>query len=375
MQLNTLSKEQGKALKVVLNQVSRLIEQLIETGMSTASRHTAEQFGQAFKQLSSMRLIRLGSNVRFINQEVERYLSQDESFSPRRLTFFINRSWLMCQGLLDAIDRSDEALWKTLSFNSATETLDQLNVVALGVSKKLVPGVFAAFEFRLRTVDPNHDLASKSLVFSLVFPLRPEQTIHPEAFMEFDQKQKYRPKIFLTHAIQLSSVALSYETENRVRVSLQPDSKVEGLYPIEKLSDLEQLAQWDSELGGQQLANYQPTPFDLEIDLQTEILLKDWTMGDIRHDAGFPDKYVIDMSAAGVDYIALVSTSEEGSALLHALKELAKLLSRPPLFALMHYELAKRVLQPLSILKNNKPEHLMLGQDKTDYQTLLKQLQ
>lgn len=93
-----------------------------------------------------------------------------------------------------------------------------------------------------------------------------------------------------------------------------------------------------------------------------------------HHDPAFEDRYVIDIRAAGTDYIALVSSYTEGEALLLALNALKKSASHPPLFALMHYELGQRVLQPLSVLEENGPRHLMLGQDKTDYKTLLKKL-
>ena len=377
MQLISLDSAQGKTLNIALKQASTAIEQLLQTGMSTSSEHTITQFSELFKSISGLGITRLGSNLRLLTQEIQRYVKQDDTFSARRLSFFLNRSWLMCQGLSEAMQRQDKSLWQSLNATSATETLDEIEVITLGVSKKLVAGVFAAFEFRLRVLDPTHPWGDKTLVFSLVFSLAGSAdniAIHPEAFLDFGQPQNYSPRALLTHSIRFKHVTISTETEHRARLSLTPDSTVTPLNPIKNQHNLLALARENPESLHQQLANYQPSPFDLEIDLQSEIVLDTWTMGDIRHDAGFEDRYVIDIHAAGINYIALVSSYIEGEALLIALKHLKKSTVRPPLFALLHYELGQRVLQPLSVLEEDGPRHLMLGQDKTDYHKLLKQL-
>lgn len=374
MQLSTVDSIEGKVLLSALIQITSSIEKLIIIGMSSASNHTIMQFDQSFKKLSSMGLMRLGSNLRLLKQEIERYVNNQDSFSSRRLSFFLNRSWLMCQGLQDALQRQELTLWHSLSSAPVRETLPQLEVVTLGLSKKLVAGVFSAFEFRLRVLDPHHALFQKSLIFSLVFPLKEGQVIHPDAFLEFDQKQQYRPSKLLTHVMRFNDVQISHETDQRLRLSLTANSTVEVSQPIAEVPNLFSLAYRDEALLQQTLANYKPSPFDLEIDLQAEVLLKQWHIGDARKDPGFPERHVFDISASGQDYIALVSTSDEGAALLLALQQLASQPQRAPLFALMHYELGQRVLQPLSILLESGPQHLMLGQDKTDYKTLLEQL-
>ena len=362
-----------KQLLIALKQVCKEIEVLIETGMPTASDSTIKKFDQAFKQLSSMGLMRLGSNLRLLNQEIQRYVIQDNDFSARRLSFFLNRCWLMCQGLVDALNRQDNALWQSLSFSQETKHFEQLTFITLGVSKKMVSGVFAAFEFRLRIIDTTHELADKLCIFSLIFPLKKGQKVHPEAYLEFEQKQGYRPKRLLSDVFNMDKVVVSYETHQRVRINLLPDAQVTFFQPAIEQENFDALMCCDPVLAKQQLIDYQPSPFDLEIDLQTEVLLLNWQMSDLREDPGFPDRFVIDIGAAGVDYLALISKSEEGEALLLALQGLVNSDLHPPLFALMHYELGQRIIQPLSLVTDKGLTHLMLGQDKTDYKALLKQ--
>lgn len=373
MQLTDLDAAARQKLLNTLRQLSLHMEQLLQTGMSTASEHTVTQFMQAFQTASGLGLNRLGSTLRLLGQEIQRHVRKDEQFSPRRLAFFLNRNWLMCQGLQEAIQQQDHSRWQSMNLIQPRTLLDELTVVTLGVGKKLVPGVFSAFEFRMRVIDLQHVLAGKSLLFSLVFPLNPQQRIHPEAFLEFDQKQKYRPAILLEQVVRMQQVQLIHENPSRVRLNLLPESTVTPLHPVKELPDCKALAMLDPALDQAQLASYQPTPFDLEIDLQTEILLENWTTGDLRHDPGFPDRYVLDISAAGRDYLALISMAEEGKALLKAMQAQMQREHRDPLFAILHYELGRRILQPLSLVEQGQFRHLMLGEDKTDYRQLLKQ--
>ncbi|RJG37989.1 hypothetical protein [Motilimonas pumila] len=366
-------KQQQKPLMTLLKQVTKDIEAIISTGMPTASESTVKQFEQAFKQASSIGLTRLGSNLRLLMQEIQRYVQQDNAFSSRRLSFFLNRCWLMCKGLSEALDKQNAVLWQSLSFSEQTKSFSELDCMTLGVSKKMVSGVFAAFEFRLRMTDEEHELANKLISFSLIFPLPKAQKIHPEAYLDFDQKQGYRPRELLENAFKFNKAVVSYESHQRVRVSLLPDSQVSFLNPAISLPHFTRLIQCQPKVARQQLSQYKPSPFDLEIDLQTEVLLVDWQMSEPYQAIGFPDRLAINISATGNDYVALISTSEEGKALLLAMKRLAKLPSKPALFALMHYELGQRVLQPLSVITSNGIEHLMLGEDKTDYKTLFKQ--
>ena len=63
---------------------------------------------------------------------------------------------------------------------------------------------------------------------------------------------------------------------------------------------------------------------------------------------------------------APVSRGIEGNALRTALDEYRTKKQRPPLFALMHYEKCRLILQPLAVFGKDGPEQLMLSQEKVD---------
>jgi len=48
---------------------------------------------------------------------------------------------------------------------------------------------------------------------------------------------------------------------------------------------------------------------------------------------------------------------------------------RPPLYALMHYEMCRLVLEPLGIIEASGPRHLTLSDDKVDRKALLQAIQ
>src|SRR5206468_3738092 len=128
-----------------------------------------------FKEASRMRLLRLGSTLRIANEEISRFTSGSTQFSARRLAFFLSRAWLLATGMRKAIDAGDDAMLEKLLFTPATQAVASLNVVTLGVSKRVVPGAFASFDFRLRAVEGAAPVeAGEPLIWSCVFPMRKE---------------------------------------------------------------------------------------------------------------------------------------------------------------------------------------------------------
>ncbi len=94
----------------LLKDISSTIENVIKTGMTTASDNTVNQLGTCFREASSMRLLRLGSSLRIATQEISRYLKDDPLFSSRRLSFFLNRCWLLCRGMILALQGTGRLL-------------------------------------------------------------------------------------------------------------------------------------------------------------------------------------------------------------------------------------------------------------------------
>ena len=70
----------------------------------------------------------------------------------------------------------------------------------------------------------------------------------------------------------------------------------------------------------------------------------------------------------------MASQGAEGKALHRALEALRKKKKRPALFALLHYEMGRLVLQPLAVFDKDGPVPLMLSEEKIDRAALLKAL-
>jgi hypothetical protein len=142
--------------------------------------------------------LRLGSTLRTAAEELGRFTAHDPTFSRRRLTFFLGRAWLLSRGLRHALESSDAKEYGRLTWAPPTQPLPRVEVVCVGVAKRVSAGAFAAFEFRFRALaDAPPVSAGQRLVWSAVFPLKPGQTIPPEGFLHLPQKQKFTPFLLL----------------------------------------------------------------------------------------------------------------------------------------------------------------------------------
>ena len=141
-----------KKLSVMLDQLANAIEELLLTGLTTASDATVQTLNISFQEASRAGLLRLGSTLRVACEELTRYTKEHPDFSAKRFCFFLNRSWLLSKGLSKAIKENDREEFERLTWNAPVTPVQQLEVVTLGVSKKYVPGAFCAFEFRMRSV-------------------------------------------------------------------------------------------------------------------------------------------------------------------------------------------------------------------------------
>ncbi|MFX6023674.1 hypothetical protein ABTF26_21800, partial [Acinetobacter baumannii] len=67
-----------------------------------------------------------------------------------------------------------------------------------GVIKKVVPGAFCAYEFRLRAVGDNSSITSgQRLLWSTIFPLKSDADLPAEGYLHLPQKQKFTAFQFL----------------------------------------------------------------------------------------------------------------------------------------------------------------------------------
>ncbi len=366
----------------LLGEVAAGVEDLVATGLTTASEGTLDKLDVGFRAASGQRLLRLGSTLRIANEEIRRYLGEDASFSRRRLAFFLNRAWLLCRDMARVLEAGDEDGWRRLLGTPVTRPVPALTVIALGVAKKVVTGVFCAFDFRLRVLDVadaeagaaengesegSQVQAGQALVWSAIFPIK-NPAIPAEAYLNLHQPQKFRPGLLLTSAVRVEGAAVSFG-QGVPRLLLGRDSKVEeaaGPGQIPRCAfDLAALRE--------RLLAHEPGPLDLDVELQEEVVVRDWRLGE-REPRALGERHVHPLESGGLELAAVVTGGVEGETLGAALEDLRRCTEPPPLYGLLHYELCRLVFQPLSRLDGDWPGHLMLSDDKIGTRELLKAL-
>ena len=369
--MNLPKPEQAK-LTATLDQVATGIEELLLSGLTTASEATRQVLGVAFQEASRLRLLRLGSTLRAANDELGRFTRNEPDFSRRRLSFFLNRSWLLSRGLTRAIKEGDDNEFDKLLWMPASQPVDRLEVVTLGIAKKVAAGAFCAFDFRLRAVQQSGNIpAGQRLAWSCVFPTKPGVEIPPEGFLHLPQKQKFKASLFLEKkVIVMEKVAVALDDFGGGRISLSDASAVTT---GEEFTSWEQFQTWDPAAALARIREHDPGPFDLDVEMQEEIVLDDWQCGEpaAREENG---QVVYPIAANAMMLDAIVSTGIEGKATSAALKDLRKKKQPPPLFGLMHYERCRLVLQPLAVFGKDGPEYLTISNETVDRAALLKAL-
>jgi len=195
-----------KKLSVMLEQLAVAIEELLLTGLTTASEATIQILNISFQEASRAGLLRLGSTLRVACEELIRYTREQPEFSSKRFSFFLNRTWLLSKGLLKAIKEDDRDEFERLTWSVPVTPCEKLEVVTLGVSKKYVAGAFCSFEFRMRSVGTAGEgiEEGQKLIWSVVFPVKPKQDIPPESFLHLPQKQKFIAYCLVEGRIQQS---------------------------------------------------------------------------------------------------------------------------------------------------------------------------
>ena len=209
--------------KKLLSQLDRLVEaveDLLLTGLTTASEATTKVLGVTFQEASRLRLLRLSGTLRVANEELGRFTRNDAKFSQRRLVFFLNRAWLLAKGIARALRNDDAPELDRLMWTPPVELVEELQVVTLGVVKKVAAGAFCAFEFRLRSVDDG-----RPFVWSTVFPLKPGAEIPPEGFLHIPQKQKFTANVLLEgKVVHLRKIGIAAEGQGNGRIQLGEQS-------------------------------------------------------------------------------------------------------------------------------------------------------
>jgi hypothetical protein len=356
-----------RALVPILDELAELIEGLIGSGLTTASKATLDKLGASFKEASRLKLLRLATSLRYVSDECSRFLAESEHFSARRLAFFANRTWLLARGLRESIDEGDHAAIARLLLQSTPQPMKSVTVVVIGVQKRALLDGSAAFEFRMRTLGDPPGVPAK-LVWSCVFGARPN--VPAEAFLHLPQAQKFNPKILLDgKKITITDAAVTADG----RVMLGPKSTVTAGAVFDKWAEL---VTWDKERAIDRIRAHAISPLDLEVELQEEIVVTDYELGAAEPNPFRSEQQRVPLRAAGLELDAVISTGPDGEELRTALGELrkAKAKAKPPLYGLVHYEMARLVFQPLTALAAKGPRHLMISSEKIDLAALMKTL-
>ena len=360
---------QNVQLIPLLDELRSAVEDLLMTGLTAASKSTVERVDVSFKEASRMRLLRLGSTLRIANEEISRFTTGSAQFSARRLAFFLGRAWLLATAMKKAIDAGDSAALDRLMAVPPTQPIAGIKVVTLGVVKRVVPGAFASFDFRLRAIEAAAPIeAGEPLIWSCVFPMRKDLDLPAEAFLHLPQKQKFKPSILLEKKIvEISKCAVNRQPNSTTRVILGESSEVKA---GDEFEDWKPFWNWNPRSAAERLEQHRPTPLDLEIELQEEVFLEQWSGGELKSLEEGYDLLPIDASMMRFD--ARLDRGPSGTPLHGVMKQLAQKKRRPPLFGVAHYEAYKVIFQPLTALGKDGPQYLTVSPDKISQAELVK---
>jgi hypothetical protein len=352
-----------KQLISLLDELAGTVEELLLAGLTAASKSTVQRIDVSFKEASRMKLLRLGSTLRIANEEISRFTTGSTQFSARRLAFFLGRAWLLATGMRRAIDNNDTATLQRLTSTAAAEVVASIKLVTLGVAKRVVSGAFAAFDFRLRAVD-----SGESILWSCVFPMRKDLDLPAEAFLHLPQKQKFKPSILLEKkVVQIDRCSVSRQHDSVTRLVLLENSEVRA---GESFVGWQRLRKWDLKAAAARLAQHRPTPLDLEIELQEEVVLENWEPGKRESlDEGYD---LLPVQTSHLPFEMRLDRGPSGKPLHGLMTKLAGQKRRPPLYGLAHYESCKLIFQPLTALGKDGPEYLTVSPDKISQAELVK---
>ncbi len=365
---NAPALDDPKGATALAAELAKVVEDLVRTGLTSATSATRTKLDAAFKEASKRRLLRLGASLRYVNEEVGRFLADDGTFTARRYAFFLHRSWLLAKGLGVAIGRGDGRLTGLLAagVGSAPEPVKgPLEVVTLGISKRVAASA-CSFDFRLRVVNAKEAaLVGKSLVWSVVFARK--AGVPAEAYLHLPQPQKFTPKIFRDpNVIVVNGCAILGDGHGGGRLVLGQTSTVTVGKPF---SAWESHRSWDPRGAFARVKVHAPSPLDLAVEMVEEVVLDAWELRDLQPSSA-------SVVCGGLTTFVTFPAGDEGKDLRERLDAAAKKKkNRPALFGTVHYELGQVVLQPLSLLGTSgpagAPEHLTLSNENINLSALL----
>ena len=105
------------------------------------------------------------------------------------------------------------------------------------------------------------------------------------------------------------------------------------------------------------------------------MVVDEWELGAPAPNPYRPEQLVFPMTAGPLSIDVVCSTGPDGTELSAALRAYAKpRAKRPPLYGVMHVEMGRMLLQPLTVFGDDGPQHLMISEDNIDLASLMKTL-
>jgi hypothetical protein len=358
-------------LAAVLAQLAGAVEEMFLSGLTTVSESSKRVVQDAMEEAARFRLLRLSATLRAVTQQLGRFTTDSSRFSRELLVLMLRRAWILSRGLDHAIRTEDEKAYDRLSWTPTTQPLPKVEVVCIGVLKRVAAGA-VSFEFRLRAVSDSPPLAlGQRLLWSVVFPIKPDQDIPPEGFLHLPQKQKFTPYILLEHKrICIERANLAVDEQGTARLMLADDSTV---VLGTSFDDWAPFHEWSAEAALARVRQQKPGPLDLDNELQEEIVLHDYRIG-AAEEGDAPGRVVYPIAWNDLELRGTVSSEADGKALRKSLDEIKKLKrDLPKLFGLLHYERCRLVLQPLSLFRP-EPDYITLSKEVVNKAMLLKAL-
>jgi hypothetical protein len=366
----------------IADDLARTVEQLLLTGLVSATSATRDKLDATFKEASRSKLLRIGASLRYVNEEIGRYLADDGTFTARRFGLFLHRSWLLARGFAHAMRGGDAVTAQRLALGtgSAPRIVRHVELVTLGVLKRVV-STACTFDFKLRVVSAmdqqgqsSSDLLGRTVTWSFVFA-RKTAAVSAETYLHLPQPQKYVPTLLLEkHKIHVHNASIATDDRGNLRLTLAPTSKVVA---GDEVTDWSALYQWNVAAIEQRVTSHSVTPLDLAVEAQEEVVLSHWTAKlDSERSTSERMLFTILQSDSAPSFDGVVSTGADGVELKAALCKAASSRAAPcmPLYGLAYAENGRMLLLPLSYLTAQGPQHLMWSSDNIDVSSLMNTL-
>jgi hypothetical protein len=200
----------------------------------------------------------------------------------------------------------------------------------------------------------------RNLVFSLVFARK--ANVPAEAYLHLPQPQKFAPKIFRDKTrVVVDGAAIIADDRGGGRLILGQKSTVT---PGSSFDDWADQYSWDPEAIAARADAHSPTPLDLAVEIQEEVVFDAWQL-EKRGETNL-------LAVPGMTMNVTIPAGEDGAELTKRLTAGAKKKkARPRLYGTVHYEFGKVVFSPLSLVSEDGPEYLTLSDEKINLSALM----